>query len=159
MIQAEPTLAAELVRRAVSIGFDAVVLDELAANYNVTKAQLLSVIDAGLAMKADLAIIVTEYWYGDIKAAYSWTSNYPTVRVATDNYGDKSIIDLGIQQAQQYGKQPLVWLLSANYLNTDCYANLDTWIAYVKQRNLETLFYSVDPSGSWQAQWSKVQAF
>ena len=160
MIQAEPGTAAGFLETAVSIGADVIELDELLARYNTNETQLRSLIEAGLGLNPNLSFIVTEYYSWAVMNAYSWTSNYPSVRVATDNYGDKTIIDLGIQQAEIYGKQALAWLIFAQDDQPfNCLLYLDDWLAYVKQKDVDVLFYWIDPAGDWQTNWAKVQTF
>jgi hypothetical protein len=161
-IQDDPTKyeVDKWITRAASLGVDVIHLDELIVRYRINELQLKSLIDAGLKVKPDLLFIVTEYSAGFVADAYAWTASYPCVRVATDNYDDKSRIDLGIQLAQQYGKKPMAWLIfGQGTTDFDCYSHLDEWITYVKQSNLDGLFWFVDHRGTWEAQWEKVAAF
>ena len=148
------------ISRAASMGVDVIHLDEMLARYNINAKQLQSLIQAGLKVKPNLLFIVTEYSAGRVSDAYTWTATYPAVRVATDNYDDKSVIDLGIQLAQKYGKKPLAWLIfSQGSTSFDTNVHLDDWIAYVKQRNVNAMFWFIDHRGTWQTQWQKVLAF
>jgi hypothetical protein len=80
--------------------------------------------------------------------------------VANDDYVTISYIGLEVSLAQQYGKRPLTWLIfSKGSQDYSCYHNLDNWIAYTKQRNVDALFFYVDQKGVWQAQWPGIAVF
>jgi hypothetical protein len=151
----------DLVRRSVSAGADVIVLDELITEYEFNQDQLLSIIDAGLKMKQQLQFIVDEYTTESITNAYKWTSYYRCVRVATDNYIDKTTIDLTIKLSAQYGaKRALAWLIfSQGSQSFPCYNELDAWVAYTKQLGVDAAFWYVDESGTWQAKWQSVASF
>ena len=156
----DPTTAATWVKKAASMGADVIMLDEILGRYGTTQKQLQTIIDNGLKANPTLQFIVNEYSTQDVTNAYSWTSQYSSVRVSTDDYYHTSKIDLGIQLAQQYGKRALVWLIfSEGSQNFDCYLNLDAWIAYVNQKGVDAAFWWVDPAGTWQQQWAKVESF
>jgi len=155
-------LAPQWVKKAATVGADVVELDELVGNLDFTKDQLLSVIDAGLAANRGLQFIVTEFEYPNhaLSNAFEWTASYPSVRVANDDYVTIDYIDLEVQLAQQYQKIPLTWLIfskgSADY---ECYLHLTDWIAYTQQKNVDALFFFVDPWGDWQTQWPLAASF
>jgi hypothetical protein len=154
------TAMIDVVVKAVSNGVDVIVLDELIARYAFNQTQLESIIVAGLNAKPTLEFIIVEYNPVQIRQAYLWTANYPSARIASDNYSDKTVIDLGANLAAQYGKIHLVWLIfSQGTSNFPSYVNLDSWIQYVKQTGLPTLFWQIDEQGTWQANWSKVAAY
>jgi len=156
------SLASQWTKKAASIGTDVVELDELVSSFHLARAQLRSIIDTGLAVNPNLQFIITEYEYGSqgLTNAFSWTSDYPTVRIANDDYWTVSYIDFEITLAQQYGKAPLTWLIfSKGSQDFDCYIHLDAWMAYCKQKNIDVLFFYVDPARTWQAQWTMVLSF
>jgi hypothetical protein len=153
---------AGMTQQSAIIGADIVVLDEpisLFPSY-MTQAQLQSVINTGRAANPNLQYLITEWGPTYIRRAYEWTTAYPYVRVAEDNYNDKSMIDLNIQLGAQYGKAPATWLIFAKgSQDYDCYRNLDNWIAYGQQRGISAFFWFIDPAGTWTANWSSVVAF
>jgi hypothetical protein len=151
--------AIDYTQYAASLGVDFVHLDELLSRYHVSKAQLLSVFNAGLAINPNLQFIASEYVSENLQYVYSWTSEYPMVRVATDGYNSKAIIDLNMQLAQRYNKKPLSWLIFSKEGDFDCYKNLNGWLEYVKQMKIDLMFWEVDSWGTWQKQWQKVQGF
>lgn len=154
------TMAVDWCKKAASMGTDVVELDELIAKLNATEGDVVSIIEAGLAVNPKLQFIITEYnlWY--FQQAYSWTSQYPSVRVADDNYDDKTRIDMNIETGAQYGKRALTWLIFAQGSeNFDCFVHLDDWISYVKQRDTDVLFYWIDHGGTWPQQWATVMSF
>jgi hypothetical protein len=162
IIKAEPKIAIELTKKSASIGADVVVFDELIERFGMTQPQFLAIIVAGYTVKQDLQFIVTEYSPGSVTKAYSWSGRYDSVRVATDSYNNKSIMDLGIDLAAEYHKKPLVWLIFGPSEQTyDCYDHLSDWISYSKSRNLEALFWYVDPWGIWQrnGMWQIVAGY
>jgi len=157
---AEPKTAMTWIKRLVSMGVDVIVWDEPISRYNVAQSQLLSVIKAGLKAKASLLFVINEYQSANISTLYKWTAPYPSVRIATDSYSDKTVIDLGINLALKYGKTPLSWLIfCVDEMEFPCYKALSEWISYVKARNLGALFWLVDSAGTWQAQWQQVAGF
>jgi hypothetical protein len=147
----------EMTLSAASSGADIIALDEPLARYKMSETSLQSVIEAGLSRNPALQFIINEYEINDIRNAYSWTANYTSVSIATDSYNNKTIIDVGIQLSLKYGKKPLAWLIFAKgSQDFDCYTNLDNWIAYVKERHVEVLFWLIDLRGTWKTQWNKV---
>lgn len=159
MLMDTPANDVVLAKRAVSLGADVVVLDEILARYNATCDQLRAIINVGLQSKARLQFIINEYVPSNIQDAYAWTSDFPSVRIATDNYYSQNTIDLSISLSQTYNKKPLVWLIfSQGSQNFDCYLHLDSWITYTKQKNVDTLWWFVDAAGTWQTQWQNVVA-
>jgi hypothetical protein len=159
----KPETSVQWVKKAASIGADVIELDELVGTLHYTKQQLLSVIDAGLKGNSKLQFIVTEFEYPDhaLSNAFEWLSSYPSVRVANDDYTTMTYIDLEARLARQYGKVPATWFMFSplGTSGTDCYRNLDVWITYAKQRNVNALLYIIDPWSVWQTQWSKVNAY
>jgi hypothetical protein len=146
-----------LAKKAVSVGADVFMLDEVLARYGTTRDQLRSIIDAGQKAKARLQFIINEYRPADIQNAYDWTSDFPSVRIATDDYYNQATIDLGVQLGASHGKRPLAELIfSQGSQDFDCYLHLDSWISYAKQRNIDVLYSYVDAAGTWQTQWQKV---
>jgi len=159
MIYDTPSNDVALATKAVSLGSDVLMLDELLSRYNTTRDQLRSIINAGLTAKNRLQFIVNEYVPRNIQNAYAWTSDLSSVRIATDNYDNKSIIDLDISLSANYGKKPLAWLIFAQgSQDFDCYLHLDSWLTYVKQTNINVLWWFVDAAGTWQTQWPLVIA-
>ena len=151
---------AEFTRLAASTGTDIVALDEVISIFNMTQPQLEAVIETGLTVNPKLRFIVNEWSPDHIGEAYEWTAKYASVSVATDNYYDKTVIDLGIQLAVQYGKRPISWLIFVKgSQDFDCSKNLDDWIAYVEMRQIGAMFWAIDTAGTWTSQWSKVVAF
>jgi hypothetical protein len=164
----QPTLAMAVkvgidsTKKAASIGADVVELDEFlsASSYAITNSQFISVVQAGLSVNPRLQFIATDWSQQALTTLFSWTSGYKCVRVANDNYNNKGMLDLDVQLSGQYGKVAVTWLIFAKgSSNFDCYANLKDWITYVKQRNMDTLFFWVDPAGTWKTQWPTVAAF
>jgi hypothetical protein len=150
-------------QKAAAIGADIVELDEFITCptcSGLTQPQFQSVIEAGLAVNPNLKFVVTDWSSQALTTLFSWTSDYACVRVANDNYNNKGMIDLDVQLSGQNGKAPLTWLIfSKGSSNFDCYLNLNDWITYTKQANVDALFYWVDPTGTWQTQWSTVTTF
>jgi hypothetical protein len=156
----DPDIASTWVKKAALMGPDVVLLDELLGRYYATKEQLQTIISNGVKQKGGLQFIVTEYSIQDLANAYAWTAQYPNVRVASDDYIHKGTIDSEVTLAEEYNKRPLVWLIfSQGSMDFDCYLNLDEWIAYVKQQNVDTTFWWVDPSGTWTTHWSAILSF
>jgi len=165
----QPTLqktlkvAIDSTKKAASIGADVVELDEFLtcpSCSSITKSQFLSIVQAGLSVNPSLKFIATDWSAQALNTLFSWTSEYACVRVTNDNYNNKGMIDLDIQLSIQYGKTALTWLIfSKGGSDFDCYANLNDWITYVKKSNMDTLFFWVDPTGTWQTQWSTVATF
>lgn len=150
----------DVVKKATLNGADVINMDELLARYNLTEQQFKSIIDAGLSVNPNLKYIVNEYRTNYITTAYIWTASYPQVRIATDEYDWKNIMDLGIFLAAQYGKRPLAWLIFVpGSLNFDCYNNLPDWINSVEQRGEDVLFWYVDKNGNWQQNWPIMMNF
>ena len=159
-IQADYQNAHSYVLKAASLAVDVVELDELIDKLGFTEIQLLGIIDTGLTKNPNLQYIITEYTVNGITKAYEWTAKYPQVRVATDNYGDKSSIDLGIRLAQKFNKRPLVWLIfTPGSKDFDCYNSLDTWLSYAKERKVDAIFFKIDKSGDWQIKWKSVVGY
>lgn len=149
--------AAAWTRNAASVGTDVVELDELILTFNPNQTAIRSIIEAGLAVNPNLQFIITEPT--GFQLAYSLVSTYSSVRVADDSYDDKARIDRNMQLGLSYGKRAYTWLVFSGVTkNFDCYLHLDDWIAYVKQRDTDVLFYWIN-SGPWQVQWPKVQSF
>jgi hypothetical protein len=149
----------KMVKLAAWAGVDVIALDELLGTRHFSQSQLLSVMEAGLRMNGNLSYIINEYGAADINNAYAWTVGYP-VQVATDNYSDKNVIDIGIQLAENYGRKPAAWLIFAKgSADFPCYLNLDEWVSYAKQRSLDVFFWYVDGQGTWQEQWEKVATY
>jgi hypothetical protein len=152
--------AAEMTSRAASTGTDIVALDELLSSYHLSQTELQAVIDTGLKVNSNLQFILNEFQFDQIKNAYAWTAKYPSVRIATDNYYDKSIIDLGIKLGAAYGKTPAAWLIfSQGSQAFDSYTHLADWLAYAKLKNIDTYFWIVDKAGTWNANWQQVVGF
>ena len=153
------SMAAAWTGKAASIGADAVDLVELIVTFNPNQTAMQSVIEAGLAVKPNLQFIITEYNPQYVQAAYSFTSKYPSVRVAGDAYDDKARIDRNILLGLNYRKRAYTWLAFSGVSRPfDCYLHLDDWIAYVKQKDTDVLFYWIN-GGPWQVKWPKVQSF
>jgi hypothetical protein len=153
---------ADMTQNAAKIGADIVALDEPISSFPtyVNQSILQSIIDAGRAVNPKLQFLINEWSPDYIREAYEWSAEYSFVRVATDDYYNKSTIDLGIQLGGQYGKKPIVWLIFARgSQDFDCYEHLDDWILYVEQREVSAIFWWIDPMNTWQAQWSRVVAF
>jgi hypothetical protein len=153
---------AGMTQNAAKIGADIVALDEPISAFStyVNQSILQSIIEAGRAVNPNLQFLINEYSPDYIREAYEWSAEYSFVRVATDNYNDKSVIDLGIQLSMQYHKETIVWLIFARgSQDFDCYEHLDDWILYVEQGEVSAIFWWIDPMNTWQAQWSKVVAF
>jgi hypothetical protein len=153
----------ELVRKTAMLGADIIELDELVTCpycNGFGESQLQSIVEAGLAVNPSLKFVVTDWSSQALTTLFSWASDYACVRVANDNYNNKGMIDLDVQLSSQYGKAPLTWLIfSKGSSDFDCYLNLNAWITYTKQANVDVLFYYVDTAGTWQTQWSTVAAF
>lgn len=155
-----PSLVANLVKKCASTGTDIIVLDELIARYDFTEQDFQMILNAGLQVNPSLQFIINEYRSQYVQNAYKWTSAYPSVSIATDDYFDTRTIDLGINLAAQYGKTPLVWLVAVNgTMNFPCYQDLDSWIVYVKDKRVSTFFWWIDDSGTWQAEWDSLLNF
>jgi len=148
-----------LANKVAASGADVLMLDEPLSTHGATRDQLRSIISAGLAANPRLKIIINEYVPTSIQNAYDWTSDFPSVRIATDSYDNQKTIDLGISLGAQYNKRPLAWLMFAHEsINFDCFLHLDNWISYAKQKNVDVLWYYVDLAGTWQTQWPQVIA-
>jgi hypothetical protein len=151
-----------MTQQSAMIGADIVALDEPISLFpsSVTQAQLQAIIGAGRAINSNLQYYINEWSRDYIRKAYQWTTEYPYVRIAEDNYDDKTTIDFNIQLGAQYGKAPLVWLIfTLGSQDFDCYRNLDQWMTYLHQSNIDTLFWLVDHSGNWKTQWQKVVSY
>lgn len=149
-----------LTRQAAANGADVVWYDEPMSQYNITQQQLLATLNAGLAANPRLQFFVTEYRSYNIANAYSWTANYSSVRVVTDDYYNKSIIDYEMQLAQAYNKRPAAWLIfTQGSQNFDCYVNLPTWTAYAAQRKVDAFFWYMDSTGIWQQKWQYAVSY
>jgi hypothetical protein len=165
----QPTLKATVkvgidsTKKAASIGADVVELDEFLtcpSCSSISKSQFLSIVRAGLSVNPRLQFIATDWSQQALNTLFSWTADYPCARVANDNYNNKGMVDLDSQLSSQYGKAAITWLIfSKGSQDFDCYVNLNVWITYVKQKNIDALFYWVDPAGTWQTQWSTVATF
>jgi hypothetical protein len=151
--------AVAFTKFAATQGANMVDLDELIANYKISRAQLLAVINAGLEVNPQLQFIITEYIPEDLVYAYAWTYNYTMVQIASDSYNTQSIIDLNANLAQKYNKTPMSWLIFSKEGDFDCYAHLNNWLQYMKQKNVRPLFYEVDSWGTWQRKWTAVQNY
>lgn len=148
-----------LAKKVVASGADVLMLDEPLTTHNATRDQLRSIISAGLKEKPRLQFIINEYRPAHIQNAYDWTSDFPSVRIATDDYYYQNTIDLGISLGLQYNKRPLAWLIFAHEsVNFDCFLHLDNWISYAQQKNVDALWYYIDLAGTWQIQWQMVIA-
>lgn len=151
--------ALAIAKNAAGTGANILALDELLSSSHLTKTQLLAVIKQALKVNPKVNFIMNEYDPVPVQNAYAWTTGYP-VRVATDDYYNLNFIDFNVKTSQQYGKKPGAWLIFARgSQNFTCYNNLDTWLAYVKQRPVDAFFWFVDPAGTWQANWQKVASF
>jgi len=149
-----------LIQLAATERTDIIALDEILSTYNVTRQQLQLLINAGLKVNPKLEFFINEFTQQNIENAYAWTANYSAVRIATDNYDNKTIIDLGINLAAHYGKKPITWLIFAKgSRDFNCYGHLASWLAYVKLRHLDVLFWAIDPNGTWRTQWALVSDF
>ena len=147
-------------KKAASLGADVVILDEIISGSNADATAMWSIIEAGLAVNPNLQFIITEYDSYSLQVAYSWTSQYPSVRVANDEYDSKSRIDVNIQLGLNYRKRAYTWLVfNGVSQNFDCYLHLDDWMTYVKQRNTDVLFYWINGNPAWATQWPKAQSF
>jgi len=157
---ADANLAVDMAKRAASTGADILAFDEFLTYYHMSQIQLQTIINASLSVNSKLQFILNEPASDQVRNAYEWTAKYPFVRIATDHYYDKTIIDLGIQLSRTYGKKPAAWLIFAGGSESfDCSTHLDDWLTYVKQRQVDTLFWMVDKEGTWPAQWQKVAGF
>ena len=146
--------------RLAAMQVDIISLDEPISMYNLTQPQLHSGMDSILRVNPKQQIMITEYRPDVIEDAYSWTTNYSTVRIATDEYYVKSVIDFGIREASKYGKSPVAWLIfEQGSQDFDCYANLNQWAQYVKDKPVDVFFWYVDRAGTWQAEWHSVAMF
>jgi hypothetical protein len=152
---------AVMVQYAAQIGADVIALDEVLSIFpSMTQTQLQAAINAGRAVNPNLQCYINEWDPTYITRAYQWTSAYPYVRVAEDQYNDKSEIDYNIQLGAQYGKAPAAWLIFAKGVQDyDCWLHLDQWLAYAKTKNIEPLFWWVDAAGTWKTEWSQVVAY
>jgi hypothetical protein len=151
-----------MTQQSAIIGADIVALDEPISLFRsyMTQTQLQSIINAGRALNPNLQYFINEWAPADIQTAYQWTTSYPYVRVAEDQYNDKTIIDYNIQLGAQYGKAPATWLIFAKGVQDyDCWLHLDQWLAYTKTKNIEPLFWWVDAAGTWKTEWPQVVAY
>lgn len=152
--------ATDMTKQAASTGTDLIALDELLSSYHFKQKELQSTIETGLKVNPKLSFILNEFAADQVRNAYAWTTRYASVRIATDNYYDKMIIDLGIKLGSTYGKKPAAWLIFCKgSQNFDSYTHLTDWISYAKQRNIDTYFWGVDSAGTWTTQWQQVVAF
>jgi hypothetical protein len=160
-VESTVNVGIDYVNKAASIGADVIEIDELLGVFpSITKSQFLSIVQAGLSVNPHLQFIATEWTQGAMDTLLSWTTGYECVRVANDNYMNKGMVDVDIQLSAAYGRVPLTWLIfSASELDYDCYLHLNDWITYVKQRNMDALFFQIDRPTSWQTQWPKVATF
>lgn len=150
----------EMARQVAGMKVDIIALDEPLSIYHPSEQQLQSALNSILQVNPRQQILMNEWNSTLIRNAYAWTAKYPNVRIATDQYDDKSVIDLGISQASQYGKKSVVWLIfTRGSSNFDCYLHLDQWLAYVRGKHADVLFWYVDSSGTWLSLWRKVAAF
>jgi len=153
---------AGMTQLAANIGADIVALDEVISLFPsyMTEARLQSIIEMGRAANPNLEYFINDWSNANIAKAYQWTTSYPYVRVAEDDYNVKSTIDWNIQLGKQYGKAPAAWLIFAKgSMNFDCYNNLDQWLTYAHQRNISTLFWLIDEAGTWNTLWPKVVSY
>ena len=150
-----------LMKRSAQAGADFIAFDEFITQWNWTKPQFDEYFATALAINGKIQFIVTEWDYDSLKQAYSWFNSYPYVRIADDGYNDLTMINDLVNLAQTLGaKPPIIWLIfSQGSQNFDCYLHLDTWMAYVKQQQLDSYFYKIDEFGTWQTQWLKVRDF
>jgi hypothetical protein len=156
----DPSSVTRDVQQAVNMGADVLFLDEILSIYEMDQTTLQTIINAGRSLNPNLQYYINEWDATHIRRAYEWTTSYAYVRVAEDNYNDKSLIDLNIQLGAQYGKAPAAWLIFAKgSQDFDCYRNLDNWIAYGQLRQISAFFWLIDPAGTWTAKWSSVVAF
>ena len=154
--------AVSMSERVAAMSVDLIIIDEPISTYRVTKQQLQTAIQAILAVNKNERFIIDEYVTANIQEAYQWTASYPCVRVATDNYYTQSTITQGITLAAQYGKRASAWIAFAQddmSVLTPCYSNLNNWLAFVKGKPVDVLFYYAGAAGGWQLNWSKVLAF
>lgn len=150
----------EMAKRAAALGVDFIALDEPISMYNVTREQLQFIVNSILQVNPSQWILINEYNRGVIKNAYSWTAKYPNVRIATDQYDDRGVIDFGISLASQYGKKSIVWLIfTQGSQDFDCYTHFDEWMKFVTNKSADVFFWYIDRSGLWMARWPLVAAF
>ena len=145
----------DLMTRSARAGADIIAFDELISILDLTKPQYDMYFQTALAINKKIQFIVTEWDDNSLQKAYTWFNNYPYVRIADDNYNDLSLIDDMTQLATNFSsQQPIVWMIfSKGSMDFHCYLNLDTWMAYVKQRQLDAWFFKIDEFGTWKEQW------
>jgi hypothetical protein len=154
--------AVDMSKRVAAMNVDVIILDEPISRYSVTKQQLQKAINDILAVNKNVHFIIDEYVTANIQEAYQWTTPYPCVRVATDDYYSQSTITLGISLASQEGKRAAAWIAFAQdnmAVLTPCYSNLNNWLGYVKGKPVDVFFYYAGAAGGWQLNWPKVLAF
>jgi hypothetical protein len=153
--------AISLMRRSALAGADFIAFDELIYNANWAKQQFDACFKAGLAINSRIQFIITEWQETSMTKAYNWFSGYSYVRFAYDGYNDLSAMNGLISLSKTDGtRPPILWLIfSKGSQNFNCYLQLNTWMAYAKQKGLSTFFFKIDESGTWKAQWSKVVAY
>jgi len=149
-----------MATRLAKMHVDIVSLDEPISMYKLDQQELQSGIQLILLANPKQQILITDYNQTAIQNAYAWTKNYSTVRIGTDEYDAKNVIDFGIQEASRYGKRPTVWLIfEQGSQNFDCYLHLDQWLAYVEKKPVDVYFWYVDRAGTFQAEWESVARF
>jgi hypothetical protein len=155
-----PAGLAAMAKLAGGTKADVVALDEPLSWSHMNLAQLQSTISTLASAYPTLRVLINEYSAPQIANAYAWTAKYPNVRVATDEYDNKRTIDYGMHLGQTYAKSPAAWIIFAKgSLNFDSYVHLDSWLTYAKGKNVDVLFWYIDTSNTWRAQWQKVAAF
>lgn len=156
----QPAAMATMVGLAANTGADVLALDEPISWSNMTQAQLQSTISFLTSLHPNIRVLINEYSVPQIADAYAWTAKYSKVSVATDDYYNKQTIDYGARLAQSYGKTPTAWIIfSKGSQNFDSYTHLDSWLTYVKGKNVDVLFWYIDAANTWQTQWQKVAAY
>lgn len=149
-----------MAERLAKMGVGLLALDEPISIYNLTQAQLRSGIDAILQANPGQHFLINEYRAGVVENAYAWTTNYTMVRIATDQYDDKSVMDVGIAQASEHGKKPAFWLIFAQgSRNFDCYVHLSEWLTYAGGKSADVFFWFLDSAGTWRNHWEAVASF
>jgi hypothetical protein len=149
-----------MAEKVAAMKVDIIILDEMIATYGISEQQLWAGINAIMKVNRAERFIMDEYIPADIQEAYEWTAPYPGIRVATDNYSTQSVIDLGISLASKYGKRAMAWIdfVQAGAA-TSCYTNLNAWLAYVRGKPVDVLFYYVNADGGWKTNWPTVVNF
>jgi hypothetical protein len=150
-----------LMKRSAKAGVDYIAFDEFIYQLNLTKQQYDTYFQTALAINKKIQFIITEWDYDSLCKAYEWFNKYAYVRIADDNYNDLRLVDDVIELSQKYRAQlPIVWLIfSVGSQNFDCFQRLGDWMAYVKQRQLDTYFFKIDETGTWQTQWGTVASY